>query len=130
MDPKRITNALGIAPTNSKVKGEKIMSPRGTERIVKKGYWEWKIKKDCADSEEERDDAGMLVQLDRLVSEFGVTFCNVMPILSSQLNCDYSWIDIHVIADQDDSSVSFPLSVESMKILSETRLLVNFTVTN
>ncbi len=128
LDPKNITAALGILPIESQIKGEKIASPKGGIRTIKKSFWEWSIQSDRNDQTEERDESGVLVQLDILVSNFESTFRDVIDILDSQPNCQNSWIDIHVVVD-DDSSISFPLSKNSIRILSKTGLLVDFTVT-
>ena len=130
LDPKIITESLGISPTESQIKGDVIVSQRGKSRIIKKGFWEWSIKSDCNDQDEERDESGILVQLDRLVSSFESSFREVLHILNAQPNCEHSWIDIHVIGDRDGSSISFPLNNKSMRTLSKTGLLIDFTVTN
>lgn len=126
--PENITEALGVLPTESRIKGDIVVSSRGNKRTIKKGFWEWSIKSDRNEQTEERDESGILVQLDRLVSNFESTFREVISVLSDQPNCEHSWIDIFVIADDADSSVSFPLSNESMNNLSKTGLLVDFTV--
>jgi len=130
LDPKFVTEALGISPTESQIKGDEIVSQSGKSRFIKKGFWEWSIKSDCSDQAEERDESGILVQLDRLVSSFESSFREVMHILDAQPNCEHFWIDIHVIVDNDGSSISFPLSNKSMRTLSKTGLLIDFTVTN
>lgn len=129
LDPKDITTSLGVLPTNSQIKGDEIISSRGKKRVVKKGYWEWSVKSDRSGLSEERDQSGLLVQLDKLVSIFEHTFKDVINILDAQPNCQHSWIDIHIIEDSDDLSISFPLNNKSMLILSKTGLLIDFTVT-
>lgn len=129
LDPENITVALGVLPTGSRIKGEIVVSSNGKKRTIKKGLWRWSIKSDCDNETEERDESGILVKLDRLVLSFESTFREVMSVLDAQPNCEYSWIDIHVIGDEDKLSVSFPLSNKSMHILSKTGLLVDFTAT-
>ena len=129
LDPKNITAALDVLPTESRIKGEEVVSPQGKKRIIKNGFWEWSIKSDCSAQAEERDESGVLVQLDRLVLNFESTFREVISVLDAQPNCQNSWIDIHVVADDGNSSISFPLSNKSMYTLSKTGLLVDFTVT-
>ncbi|MFT7562351.1 MAG: hypothetical protein ACI93R_004289 [Flavobacteriales bacterium] len=127
LDPEVITSTLGVSPTECRVKGEKVVSPRGKVRIIKKGYWEWSVKNDCSDLPEKIDES--VIQLDKLVADFDAIFHDVIGLLNTPLNCEHSWIDIHIVSDETGASVSFPLSNKSMSILGKTGLLVDFTIT-
>jgi len=127
LDPEVITNTLGVSPTECRKKGEKVVSPSGKTRIIKKGYWEWCVKSDCDDLTEGQAESG--IQLDKLVTDFDIDFHAVISLLNTQPNCEYSWIDIHIVSDELGAPVSFPLSSKSMSILGKTGLLIDFTIT-
>lgn len=130
LDPDLITSSLGVLPTECRKKGEKIVSPRAKVRFIKKGYWEWSIKDDCENLTRLTPESCVLNSLDRLISDFEITFGKVYRLLNSQLNCEHSWIDIHIVSDEElGAPVSFVMSSKSMSILSKTGLLVDFTIT-
>jgi hypothetical protein len=120
IEPASITSSLGVAPTKHGCSGDLVSSTSGKGRVLKTGFWEWSIKGDSDHS----------TQLNDQVAKFTDVFGLVYPKLSSQLNCSHSWIDIHIIEENENFPLSFSISNDAMKALSSTGLPIDITVTN
>jgi hypothetical protein len=120
LDPEEITALLNVTPHVSRRKGDVRTYPSQKEIVSKFGLWEWRSK-----------DSSEVLTINDHVRRLKSTFEHAYELLSGLPNAENAWIDVHIVAGDEDESVSsvmFLMDTETISTLLNIGLPVEFTL--
>lgn len=121
LDPASVTEYLQIQPTRAQKKGDIRPGINKKSFTAKHGSWAYSLELENGDWQ------GVNIVVGELAKKIG-EHIKCMPSFSGATN---TWVDILIQIGGDeksDGAANFRLSSETMQILAETKLPVEFTI--
>lgn len=120
LEPEEITAILNVTPHVSRRKGDVRVYSSQKKIISKFGLWEWRSK-----------DSSEALTINDHVNRLKSTFEHAYKLFPGLPNAENAWIDIHIVAGDEDENVSnvvFLMDRETISTLASTGLPVEFTL--